>query len=184
MPGNLIYGGTWSLLPSAAFRHLYLVVACLDPIGDEVAYLARIAEDTGGNWDRYADDQAWSIADPVARAAVIQAQLLAAQRERHPVSMRDLAQFSGLQRSTVKEALHGLLTPIFGDLVDARTGQRYPPIALLRRGEAHPGRPTWYAPDRRAWDWSWRCEVLNARDRVQKARDRLWPHFLERRGRG
>jgi hypothetical protein len=184
LPGNLFYSGTWAVLPSPAYRHLYVVITCLDPIGDEAAYLARIAEDIGGNWDRYADDEAWTIADPAARAVAIQTQMLAAQRARHPLSIRDLVEYSGLQRNTAVEALRGLLVPMFGNYVDPQTGHCYPPIALLKHGEVQPGRPTWYAPDRRAWGWSWRCEVMNARDRVQKARDRLWPHFVERSGRG
>jgi hypothetical protein len=49
VPGNLIYGGTWALLPSAAIRHVYLTIAGLDLIGDEEAYLKRIAEDLDGD---------------------------------------------------------------------------------------------------------------------------------------
>ena len=92
-----------------------MVIAGLDPIGDEAAYLARIAEDFGGDWDRRADDYDWAIADPAARAAAIQAKILAAQRARHPLSIRDLVEYSGLRRSAVVEALHGLLVPIFGN---------------------------------------------------------------------
>jgi hypothetical protein len=184
VPGNLFYGGAWALLLSAAFRHLYIVIACLDPIGDEGAYLARIAEDLGGDWDRRADDDDRTITDPAARAIAIQAKIIAAQRTRHPLSIRELVEYSGLQRSTVVEALRGLLVPMFGNYVDPQTGQCHPPIALLKQGEVQPRRPTWYAADRRAWGWSWTCEVMNSRDRMQKARDRLWPHFVERWGRG
>jgi hypothetical protein len=180
LPGNLFYGGTWALLPSSAYRHLYVVLAGLDSIGDEAAYLARIAEDFGGDWDHHANDHDWAIADPVARAAAIQAKILAAQRARHPLSRRDLVEYSGLGRSAVIEALHALLVPIFGNSADERTGHRYPPIALVKKGEPLPRRPTWYAPDRRAWNRWWPGDLMNARDQIQKKRNQLWPHVVER----
>jgi hypothetical protein len=93
------------------------------------------------------------IADPAARATAIQTKLLAAQRERHPLSIHDLVEYSGLGRSAVIEALRALLVPIFGNSADERTGYRYPPITLVKKGEPLPRRPTWYAPDRRAWNW-------------------------------
>ena len=55
LPGNLFYGGTWALLPSAAVRHLYTVISGLDPIRDEEAYVERITWDLG-NGDVYTDD--------------------------------------------------------------------------------------------------------------------------------
>jgi hypothetical protein len=180
MPGNLFYGGSWAMLPSAASRHLYLVIAGLDPIGDEQAYLQCIAEDLDGNWDQRADGDDWTITEPAARATAIQTKILAAQRERHPLSIRDLLEYSGLQPSTAVEALHALLVPIFGNCVDERTGQRYPPIALLKRGEPQPRRPTWYAPDRRTWNWWWRDEVLNSPEQCDKARERFWPRVVDR----
>jgi hypothetical protein len=79
LSGNLFYGGTWALLPSPAYRHLYVVLAGLDPIGDEEAYLQRIDEDLEGDWDRRADDDDETIADPEARAAAIQMKFLAEQ---------------------------------------------------------------------------------------------------------
>jgi hypothetical protein len=180
MPGTLIYGGVWAMLPSPAFRHLYLVIACLDAIGDEAAYLARIGEDLDGDWDRRADDEDWAIDDPAARAAAIQEKLLAAQRARHPLSMRDLVGYSGLQRSTVIDTLRGLFVPMFGNQVDERTGRRDPPVALLKRGEPQPQRPTWYAVDRRAWRWYVPCEVLNSLEQRYLVRDRFWPRFVDR----
>jgi DNA-binding transcriptional ArsR family regulator len=166
VPSNLAYGGTWALLPSPACRHLYLVIAGLDPIGDEEAYLARIAEDLDDDCDRRAENDDWEITDPTARAAAIQVKLLAAQRARHSLSIRDLVESSGLQPSTAVEALRALLVPMFGDRVEARTGRRSPPIALVQHGEPPPGRPTWYAPDRRAWDWSWQPRVMNSPERL------------------
>ena len=74
--GNLFYGGTWTVLPSAAYRQLYIVIACLDRIGDD-------------------DD--WAISEPAARAVAIQMKLLAEQRERHSLSMRDLVEYARLR---------------------------------------------------------------------------------------
>ena len=151
LPGNLFYGGTWALLPSAAVRHLYTVISGLDPIRDEEAYVERITWDLG-NGDVYTDDDEENLTDPEACKA---SRLLAEQRQRHPLSRRDLVVSSGLHRSTVNEALHALLVPLFGHQADARAGCRLPSIALLKRGKVQPGRPTWYAADRRAWDWWW-----------------------------
>jgi hypothetical protein len=152
-PANILYGGVWAMLPSPACRQLYLAILGLDSVRDEQAYLDRIGEDVDGDWTQMADDDDRLIADPDLRAVAIQRRLLAEQRARHPLSIRDLVRYSGLQRSTVVEALAGLLEPMFGICVDPRTGHRYPPIVLLKRGEGHPGRPTWYAANRDAWEW-------------------------------
>jgi hypothetical protein len=37
IPAHLFYGGTWFLLPSPAYRHMYVVLICLAPITDEDA---------------------------------------------------------------------------------------------------------------------------------------------------
>jgi hypothetical protein len=153
LPANMLYSGLWAMLPSPAYRQLYLVILGLDPIRDEQAYLDRIAEDLDGDWDQRADDDDRLIADQNARVAAIQRKLLAEQRARHPLSIRDLVKYSGLQRSTVVETLAGLLEPMLGNRVDPRTGHRDPPIVLLKRGEGHLGRPTWYAANRDAWEW-------------------------------
>jgi hypothetical protein len=62
---------------------------------------ARGGEDLDGDWERRADDDDWAITDPAARAAAIRAKVLAAQRERHPLSIRDLVESSGLQPRAV-----------------------------------------------------------------------------------
>lgn len=173
-PGNLLYGGTWAMLPSPAYRQLYLVILGLDSVRDEQAYLERIGEDFDGDWNQMADDDDRLIADPDVRTAAIQRKLLAEQRARHPLSIRDLVKYSGLQRSTVVDALAGLAVPMFGDGVDPRTGRGYPLISLIRRGNLHQGQPTWYAANRHAWQWSWKCEVLNNPDQLQHERHRLW----------
>jgi hypothetical protein len=199
--GNLFYGGTWCLLPSPAYRHLYTVLACLDPIGDEEAYWAQIAEVAEASWDRLADEEDFEFAqtkwghlideqdfevfeleDDEERETAIRAAILAARRARAPVSIRDLERYSGLQRSTVVEALHGLQVPLFGNRVDQKTGDTYPPIALIIKGRALPNRPTWFTPDRRAWGWFWPSEFLNTPEQVDAARQRYWPHLAQRRG--
>jgi hypothetical protein len=178
LPGNLLYGGTWALLPTAAMRHLYLVISGLDPIRDEKAYLRRIAEDVGEDWDEGSYDDA--LRDPDDREPTVQEETLATQRARHPLSIRDLVACSGLHRGTVIEALRALLEPIIGDEIDELTGDDQPHIALLKRGEVRSGRPTWYAVDRRAWDWCWSCELMNDPEQLLKIRESLWPYIAFR----
>jgi hypothetical protein len=151
IPARLFYGGTWSLLPSPAYRHLYIVIVCLDPIGDEAAYLSRLAQAIDEDWDRIGDDQDRKIQTPEKRKAVIQAKALARQRAAAPLSTNDLARYSGLRRSTVVEALQALTVPLFGKTIDERTGRKLLDISLIAKGEALPKKPTWYAPDRQAW---------------------------------
>ena len=170
--------------PSPAWRHLYLVIAGLDPIGDEEAYLDRIAEDLDGDWDRRADDDDWAIDDPAERAAAIQAKILAAQRARHPLSIRDLVEASGLQPSTAVEALRALLVPMFGNWVDERTGQHYPPIALLNKVSRSPDARPGMRPTGARGAGRWKCEVMNSPERLQQERDRLWPPGVERWAQG
>lgn len=83
--GGLVYLGHWQMLPTPAARHLYLVLAALDPVHDELA-LGDVA------------------ADPFAAEVL---------RERHAVSWADLMELSGLSRRTLVEALDILTTPIF-----------------------------------------------------------------------
>jgi hypothetical protein len=165
IPGSLFYGGAWFMLPSPACRHLYVVIACLDPIADERAYLERIAEKTAGGWGIFADDEDEAIEDDEKREVVIKAKILAKRRTSEPQSLSDLGRHSGLQRSTVVKALQVLTTPIFG-------GREIP---LILKGEAAPRTPTWYAPDRRAWDWYWKSDCLNSPADAERERGRLWP---------
>ncbi len=180
LPARLFYGGTWSLLPKPAYRHLYIVLACLDPIGDEAAYLSRLAHELDGNWDRMGDDQDQRIEAPEKRKAVIQEKALAKQRGAEPLSTNALVRYSGLRRSTVVEALHALTVPLFGKTIDANTGRKLLDIALVAKGEARPKKPTWYAPDGRAWGAFWPSDFLNAPERVAEARRRFWPHLITR----
>jgi hypothetical protein len=109
---------------------------------------------------------------------VIKAMLLAKRRASEPVSIRDLEHYSGLQRSTVIEALQTLTVPMFGNRVI--NGVQEPPIPLIAKGPVSRGMPTWYAPDRQARDWYWTSENLNAPARVEAARRRLWPALSQR----
>jgi hypothetical protein len=180
LPARLFYGGTWFLLPSPAYRHLYIVLACLDPIGDEAGYLSRLAHAIDGDWNRVGDDQDRRIENPEKREAVIQAKALAKQRGAEPLSANDLVRYSGLGRSTVVEALDALTVPLFGKTIDASTGRKVLDIALVAKGEARPKKPTWFAPDRRAWQAFWPNDFLNAPERVEEARRRFWPRLFER----
>src|SRR4029450_2198702 len=145
---NLFYGGTWFMLPSPACRHLYMVLACLDPIGDEDAYLARIEEDIAGGWDRFADHLDEDIGEDEAGADAIRAMLLAKRRASEPLSLCELEQYAGLRRSTVIEALQALTVPMFGKR--EINGTPYPPIPLIVKGPVFPRSPTRDVPDPRA----------------------------------
>jgi hypothetical protein len=195
--GSLIYGGAWSVLPTAAARHVYLVLACLDQIGDENAYLAKIEEDFGTmQWEEldFASD-VWEtlsaqvppdLADDHFQQAWIDAikrEMLSRRRMANPVSLTELQHLTRLTRGTVIEALQVLTKPIFGDSRDATTGVWTPPIALVVKGRVDPRRPTWYAPDRRAWSWYWRPELLNNPGVVAGVRSRNWPELPSRRAR-
>lgn len=178
IPAHLFYGGTWFLLPSSACRHLYVVLACLDPIGDEEAYLARIAEDIEDEWDRFADDLEDDIEDDEAREVAIKAMVLAKRRASASASIRELESSSGLQRRTVIDALQALTVPLFGDRVV--NGVHEPTIPLIAKGKVPPKTPTWYAPDRRAQTWFWHSAFLNTPAKVATQRRQLWPKFARR----
>jgi hypothetical protein len=176
LPARLFYGGTWFMLPSLASRHLYVVIACLDPIRNEDGYLGPLKGDSENGLDWQGDEFDDAIEDDKAREASIKAKLLAKRRSSEPQSISDLVQFSGLQRSTVVEALRVLTTPIFGG--GAINGVKYPPIPLILKGEAPPRTPTWYAPDRRAWGWHWNADFLNSPINVSAKKDMLWSFLL------
>jgi hypothetical protein len=173
IPASLFYGGMWFILPSPACRHLYVVLACLDPIGDEAAYLERIATDISNEWSVLADRleiDSEDFEDDEVLEATVKATLLAQRRQSAVVSLTEMEGYSGLQRSTVTEALQVLTTGIF----DNRT------ISLMTKGQAPPRTPTWYAPDRRAWAWHWKSEFLNAPERVIAEQHQLWPYLVQR----
>jgi hypothetical protein len=116
IPTSLFYGGAWFILPSPACRHLYVVLACLDPIGDEAAYLERIVTDIGDEWSSLADKLDIDIEDfedDEELKATVQAALLAQRRQSAVLSLSEMESYSGLQRSTVIEALQALTTPMF-----------------------------------------------------------------------
>jgi hypothetical protein len=148
------------------------MIACLDPIGDERAYLEHIAEKTDEGWGVFADDEDEAIEDDEKRAVAIKAKVLAKRRASEPQSLSDLARFSGLQRSTVVKALQVLTTPIFGDR--EINGVQFLPIPLILKGEAPPRTPPWYAPDRRAWGWYFKSDVLNSPADAERQRWQLW----------
>jgi hypothetical protein len=197
IPGNLIYGGVWSLLPTAAARHMFSVLACLDQIGDETAYLAKIEEDFGAvQWEEldFAPEVWETLSAQAPRdlpeqhfytawTAAIKREMLSRRRMASPVSLTELQHLTGLTRGTVIEALQVLTKPIFGNVRDATTGHWTPPIALVAKGRASPRRPTWYVPDRRAWTWYWKPEYLNDSRRAANIRKERWPELPPRRAR-
>jgi hypothetical protein len=173
IPASLFYGGAWFILPSPACRHLYVVLACLDPIGDETGYLERIATDIGDDWSTLADQlniDTDDFEDDEELEAMVKATLLARRRQSAVLSLSEMESYSGLQRSTVIEALRVLTTPLFDNWT----------IPLIAKGEILTRTPTWYAPDRRAWRWHWTSAFLNAPERIKAEQHRLWPSLTRR----
>lgn len=153
--GDVIGGGAWHVLPSPAARHLYVVIAAMDSIGDESRYLQRVlddCEDFEGNppWDEYGDVQ-----PDAARGA-----WLDEQRARHPMTLSALCRWSGLSRRSVLTALQQLLC------------SRDPDTSLIRSGVCTDGIASWYAVQRLTW-W-WNLDFLNDPARIAATRDKLW----------
>lgn len=169
--GNLIAGGTWAMLPSAAARHLHVVVAAMDAIGHEDAYVQRItndANDSGSSsfpWDGFWEQGDEDEQQPIAR-------WLDTQRAGTPMSVSDISEWSGLSRRTVVDVLPQLLAPIYG-----AEGPAFGPV---KRGICDDGRSHWYAIDRRASTWFWPPKVLNDPAAVARARARHWPDTRSR----
>lgn len=172
VPANLFYGGAWSLLPTSAARHLYIVLAGLDPISDEERYVDRVQrnepvhgldEDDPPEWGRYTEEDRQQL----RRQAV-----LAPIRATNALSRRQLVEISGLSLSTLKDALNVLTAPLLGDeSYEEGPTEMWRPIAMV----AHGRNPTWYAPDRAALDCHMDPEVLNDPKKVYEFRFQNWP---------
>lgn len=187
IPSDLFYGGAWGVLPTAAARHLYVVLACLDPVGNETAYLESILEDTHGDmgpwWDLYDEDPLRYLEydpsegryDSSDLEAKLRIDYLAEYRARHPASLAELADYSGMTRATVSSALQVLTTPIFGGRQRADSTKQDPPLALVIKGDAPARLPTWYVPDRRATTWYFEASWLNDPEKFETLRRERWP---------
>jgi hypothetical protein len=164
LPGNLFYGALWAMLPTPSARHLYVTLACLDPVLDEASMAAKLQADG-------LDDQV----DPLHAVAVI--------RARHPLSIRDMATTSGMTGSTVDEALGLLRTPLFWRAGAGDKGKRKPDLAMVDSAEAERPGMRCYFPARAAQTWFWTPDTMNDRKAVQKAREDHWPAIAQERHR-
>jgi hypothetical protein len=92
LPGGLAYGGALAMLPRASARHLFLVIAALDPLYDEEELRAHMADDAGRD---------------------VEASI---KRRRHESTstLSEIVGLSGLASSTAQEALQVLMAPVFG----------------------------------------------------------------------
>jgi hypothetical protein len=150
MSGHLIYSGSWAVLPTSAARHVYMMLMALDPVHNEDKLVAAFDEQHG-------------IGDPEEQELKI-AQL----RHSKAPSRAQLLSLSGLQRSTLDEALSILLAPLFTKNA----------IPLVRTGRGNGSR--WYSLDSRAPEWRYEPDFLNARGSIDSLRRQLWP-MIERR---
>jgi hypothetical protein len=193
LAGRLFAGGTWALLPTPACRHLYVVIACLDPVRNEEAYfqhklraLIRAAKKGLG---KHRPDE---LAASTKLQARVRREVMARRRaEEEPVTLARLVEVSGLQRSTVAEALRILLRPMPAVLKvreQGSNGREYtrqlrvrklkdmeagaPMPVLVRRGATKSRKPTWYAPDAEAQIWTWPLTIINRRRLVEEVRAR------------
>ena len=196
IPAELFYGGGWSFLPTNAARHLYTVIACLDPIANEDEYVEKIIADHHGSepwWDdeelveRYDRYEEFSATNgyPEGTIGELLRRDYLGKVKRKARSLSELQRLTGLTRATLVEARDILTAPMFGG--GERNGVRRPPIALVARGETEGRVPTWYAVDWRARKWGWWGEdgvaFLNAPAAVEQRRRAVWPS-LSTRGRG
>lgn len=184
IPSSLFYGGAWAVLPTAAARHLFVTIACLDPVRDEEAFLKRIADDHGNEvpWEdlegrvsgeafEYGYEDLWEDHSEEQRRM----RFLAAYRASHPLPTAVLVQHSGLSRSTIWEALRILTRPMFGRC-EGDEGEDYEVALLAFGGE----RVTWFAPDRRAYDCYFLPESLVSVESIEEQRWDLWPWLFKR----
>lgn len=182
-PANLFYGGTWAVLPTNAARHLYTVLACVDPIGDEDSYLAKIDadhNDRGAWWDLYDEDPQryepyFSKEYKEGTAEALLRRDFLGTKARRRRSLTELQRLSGLTRGTLVEALRILTGKMHGGFTDPRDGKVHPPVPLIAKGAADPREPTWHGPDQRALTWYFYPEFLNDRTKLQQLRRERWP---------
>jgi hypothetical protein len=166
IPGMLVGGGTWALLPNAATRHMLVVVGAMEAIADEDAYVEKIRGDAiveSEPWWELGDEDD----DDEDEDALIE-RWLDDQRARTPMSVSDFVRWSGISRSVVVETLATVLVPMFG--MDGPA-----PFGLVKRGTCTDSAANWYAMDRRAGGWFWKIGFLNDREQVQSERAKLWP---------
>jgi hypothetical protein len=173
--GSLFYAGAWAILPRTSCRHLYMILAALDPIGDEDAYFEKIALDF-----TYEDETDWGVLHEQYDLSEepsdeeVQEILIEDRRDREVVSYSELEQHSGLSRSTVASALNALLCPVFGGMTNEETGETHRPIALIKTGDSFPDSPNWYVPNRKARGWYFVHDLMNDPDAIRKLQLKLW----------
>jgi hypothetical protein len=148
LPGTLFYGGTWAVLPTAAARQLYVVLAALDPVKSKDSY-----------WWSLEGAEHGGVEDPDAE--------LLKRRSTSKASLKDLSELSGLSRNSVIEARRILTTPIFGRGV-ARS------LPLFRRGSFGTP-PYWYERTAEALEWQYTPEALNEPRKIAQLRETVWP---------
>jgi hypothetical protein len=158
LPAALLYRGTWSLLSTAA-QHLYLVIACLDPIADEEAYLRTVDID----WDQEPTPQDWTNYDTGSVRRLKQLAFLGEMCRKRIVTRATTRDLARLSRSAHRNALRELTSPLpMGDAYSR-------PISLVVAGDR------WLAVDRWAWRYAVEANTLNRESAVDSLKKKLFP---------
>ena len=153
---NLLYGGVWKFLPTCAARHLYLTIACLNPIRDLRSFRRAVSQKS-----------------EMTLSQERMSEIVRTYREKHPLSLTDLQSHTGLTRPTVIHALKILRTSL-----GCGNGDAWP---FVRRGKLRPGKPTWYAPHRRfAQRMRISYDVLNDVDGFRRFQHDTWGELITR----
>jgi hypothetical protein len=178
IPARLFYGGTWSMIPTAAARHLYVVIACLDPVHNEDEMFRKAMEVRIGaarrGLGRHSVEELRSSTRLQAR---IRREVVTKAHQGTSLTISQLAEYAGMQRSTTAAALKVLLRPMPGSVLHTRAwnefdaGQATP--SLVVRGAAKPRQATWYALNAAARMWTWPPELLNDRKLTRRVRE-IW----------
>ena len=149
--GRVLYYGWWRVMPSCAYRHMFLVLGTLDVVRSERAYLSGMKKRAHGK---------------EAPLHALKGYWLTVKRREHARSLRDLERRSGLSRTMVRNTLRGLTNPEFED----HSGRV---LHIVKSGRAgHQLR--WYAwgaaTRRNGW---FELAVLNDLARVKDERARI-----------
>ena len=152
---ELFYGGWWAYMPTHSMRQLYLTIAALDPIRDELAYTrALLDRKTPGKTKVSLDYRA----------------LIRQRRDDERYPLRALVRITGLSKPTVVKGVRLLRRRFSADNKSFR---------YLKSGWRDTKGVRWYAP-RRLNKWSLSVAFLNDPHFLKLRRHEWLPNTLYR----